>query len=426
MGHDLQLIARQFRTRGDPVAIAPVPVGHINDTYVVTTAEGTCSPAAVARASGPCTSGETGASWPGKARPGWPRDARGGKVPQRDLSRWGSPSPRHGGGATRYILQRINQIVFKNPVQVMANVVRITEHIRAKMAAGDPPLASRQLAVVATKDGGAYYQDAAGNVWRMYNFIEAAVTYDTLASAALAREAARMFGWFQKMLIDLPGPPLHATILGFHNTPRRLEVFQEVLQADVANRAKNAKAEIDFVFDNAAICQVLSDRVKRGGIPVRIAHNDAKINNVMFDTSTGKGVCVIDLDTVMPGLSVYDFGDLVRTATCPAAEDERDLSKVAVNISLFEALARGFAQETCQFLTAAEKQHLVFGGKLITFEQLIRFLTDYLAGDVYYKVHREGHNLDRTRTQMKLVQSIIEQEQDLNRLVERAFQEASA
>jgi hypothetical protein len=231
-----------------------------------------------------------------------------------------------------------------------------------------------------------------------------------------------MFGWFQSMLVDLPGPPLYETIPGFHCTPRRFERFQEVVKADAAHRAKQAGSEIDFVFEHAAICHVLYDLVKRGEIPVRIAHNDAKINNVMFDTSTSKGVCVIDLDTVMPGLSVYDFGDLVRTATCPAAEDERDLSKVAVDPQLFEALAQGFVAGAGSFLTPAERQHLVFGGLLITFEQMIRFLTDYLAGDVYYKVHREGHNLDRTRTQRKLVQSILEQEGLMNQLVERAFQ----
>jgi aminoglycoside phosphotransferase (APT) family kinase protein len=361
MAHDLEFIARQFRTRGEPRDIAPVPVGHINDTFIVTT------------------------------------------------------------GNNRYVLQRINQIVFTKPVEVMANVVRITEHICAKMEMDAPSSASRQLAVVATKDGGAHYQDATGNVWRMYNFIENAVTYDSLQSALLAREAARMFGWFQRMLVDLPGPPLYETIPGFHNTPRRFERFQEVVKADAANRAKAAKTEIDFVFEHAAICHVLYDLVQRGEIPVRIAHNDAKINNVMFDTSTSKGVCVIDLDTVMPGLSVYDFGDLVRTATCPAAEDERDLSKVAVDTQLFEALAQGFVEGAGSFLTPTERRHLVFGGLLITFEQMIRFLTDYLAGDVYYKVHREHHNLDRTRTQMKLVQSILEQEEHLDRLVERAL-----
>ncbi len=402
MKYDLPFLARQFDTHGEPAEIAPVPVGHINDTYVVTA----CSPAGVARESCPCSSGEMDPWRPGRTRPGWPRDARAGR-------------PRHD--VTRYILQRINQIVFTKPVQVMENVVRITEHIRRKMETVAPGSAARQLVVVATKDGGAYYQDHAGNVWRMYNFIENAVTYDSLQSAALAREAARMFGWFQRMLTDLPGPILHETILGFHNTPRRFERFEEVVKADVVNRAKDAKTEIDFVFENAAICHILYDLVKRGEVPVRIAHNDAKINNVMFDTKTSKGVCVIDLDTVMPGLSVYDFGDLVRTATCPAAEDERDLSKVAVDITLFQALAQGFVEEAGQFLTPAETRHLVFGGKLITFEQMIRFLTDYLAGDVYYKVHREGHNLDRTRTQMKLVRSIIEQEEDMNRLVERAL-----
>ncbi|MCL5280782.1 MAG: aminoglycoside phosphotransferase family protein [Planctomycetes bacterium] len=361
MAHDFPFLARQFRTRGEPTDIAAVPVGHINDTFLVAT------------------------------------------------------------GSNRYVLQRINQIVFTKPVEVMANVARITGHIRTKMETAAPGSASRQLAVVATKDGNAYYQDAAGNVWRMYNFIENAVTYDSLQSAALAREAARMFGWFQSMLVDLPGPPLYETIPGFHNTPRRFERFREVVKADAANRAKDTKAEIEFVFANAAICHVLYDLVKRSEIPVRIAHNDAKINNVMFDTGTSEGVCVIDLDTVMPGLSVYDFGDLVRTATCPAAEDERDLSKVAVDPQLFEALAQGFIEGAGPFLTPAERQHLVFGGLLITFEQMIRFLTDYLAGDVYYKVHRDDHNLDRTRTQMKLVRSILGQEESLNRLVERAL-----
>jgi hypothetical protein len=390
MEYDLPFLARQFRTRGKPRAIAPIPVGHINDTFLVTT------------------------------------DQR------------------------RYVLQRINQIVFTKPVEVMANAVRITEHIRTKMTkkrghstfsseregilgeraskekAECPLFLSRQLEVLPTREGGAYYRDSDDNVWRMYNFIENAVAYDALQSAALACEAARMFGWFQSLLIDLPGPSLYETIPGFHNTPRRFERFQEVVKADVANRAKNAKAEIDFVFEQAAICHVLYDLVKRGEVPIRSVHNDAKINNVMFDTNTCQGVCVIDLDTVMPGLSAYDFGDLVRTATCPAPEDERDLTKVAVDIELFEALAQGFVAGTASFLTPAEKRHLAFGGKLITFEQLIRFLTDYLAGDIYYKVHREGHNLDRSRTQMKLVQSIMEQEEHMNGLVENAFREASA
>ena len=369
MEHDLKSVARRFRLRGTPLDIAPITAGHIHDTYLL---------------------------------------SAGSK-----------------GQVTKYVLQRINQTVFKDPVSVMANIRRVTEHIHTKTAKVDPQAAARQLVVIPTKEGEGFYWDAAGNFWRVYNFIENAVTYDTLQAAGPAREAARMFGWFQEMLLDVPGPPLHETIPGFHNTPRRFEVFQQVLQADAANRAKDAKSEIDFVFEHSAICGVLADLVAQGEVPVRIAHNDAKINNVMLDARTGKGVCVIDLDTVMPGLSVHDFGDLVRTAACPAAEDERDLSKVVLDPALFDALAQGFAAGTYRFLTPAERRHLVFGAKHITFEQLIRFLTDYLAGDVYYKVHRAGHNLDRSRTQRKLVQSMIEQEETLDKLVAQAFRYTS-
>jgi len=366
MAYDLMCIAKQFRLSGEPAEIRPLTTGHINDTFTLTMQE--------------------------------------------------------KGKATRYILQRINQVVFKEPVRTMDNILRVAEHIRNKTLQADPELAARQLTVISTQDGLGYYQDADGNVWRVYNFIEDAATYDTLASTEPALEAARMFGWFQKMLIDLPGPPLHETIRGFHDTPRRLWFFREVLKTDTFNRAKNARTEINFLLDHAELCDVLANLVAEGEIPIRIAHNDAKINNVMLDRQTGRGVCVIDLDTVMPGLSIYDFGDLVRTAGCRAAEDERDLSKVVLSISMFCALVRGFASETAGFLTSAEKQHLTFAGKLITFEQFMRFLTDYLAGDVYYKVHREGHNLDRCRTQMVLVESIMDQEEAMNALVEKVFQ----
>lgn len=369
MERDFTSIARHFHIPGGRVDVAAIATGHIHDTYILTT--------------------------------------------------------RHGRTA-RYVLQRINQTVFTNPPRMMDNIIRVTEHIHSRTQETDPEIASRQLRVIGTDDSAGCYRDAAGEFWRLYNFIDNASTYDVLDSADVACEAARMFGWFQSVLIDLPGPPLHETIDAFHDTPRRLERFRETLEADVLNRAKDARREIDFVLTNAAMCDVLSTLVARGEVPVRIAHNDAKINNVMLDNDTHRGVCVIDLDTVMPGLSVYDFGDLVRTAACSAAEDERDLSKVSVDLSLFDALARGFAREVDGFLTPAERQHLAFAGKLITFEQLIRFLTDYLAGDIYYKVHRQGHNLDRSRTQMKLVQSIIEQEGPLNGLVERAFQNGPA
>ncbi len=370
MRNDIKSIANHFHIEGDLADVEPVARGHINDTYILT-----------------------------------------------------SEKNRH---TARHVLQRINSAVFKDPPSMMTNIIRVTEHIRGKVQETDAELASRQLTVIDADDGRGYYTDRDGNFWRVYNFIENAVTHDSLQSAELAHEAARMFGWFQRMLIDLPAPVLRETIPDFHNTRRRFAVFQEVLEADTLNRAKDAKPEIDFLFENSGLCNVLPDLADKGEIPGRIAHNDTKINNVMLDEKTNKGVCVIDLDTVMPGLSVHDFGDMVRTATCRSGGDERDLSRVAVNFSMFEALVRGYAAEAGRFLTYAEKEHLVFAGKLITFEQLMRFLTDYLAGDVYYKTSREGHNLDRSRTQMKLVKSIVEQEEAMTGLVERVFAENSA
>jgi len=308
-----------------------------------------------------------------------------------------------GGEAIRYVLQRINHEVFKNPPETMDNIRRVTDHIRGKVQEQDAELAHRQLEVIGTEDGGDYFRDEQGNYWRVYNYVEGAVTYDTLESAEPAYEAARMFGWFQRMLTDLPGPMLYETIVDFHTTPKRLTAFEEVLRRDPCNRAKDAKAEVDFVLENAAVCGVLLDRVAAGEIPVRITHNE----------------------TVMAGSSKNEFGDMVRTATNPVEEDERDLSKVTMRMGMFEALARGFAEETHTFLTAAEKKLLTAAGKLITFEQMIRFLGDHIAGDTYYKIQREGHNLDRTRTQMKMVQSITEQEEATDCYVEKVFKELS-
>jgi Ser/Thr protein kinase RdoA (MazF antagonist) len=361
---DFDSIMKNFDIDGRLLDVTAVPTGHINDTYIVTT---------------------------------------GGK-------------PR-----TRYVLQRINRAVFEDPPRMMANIARVTEHIQAKAAQTRPEMASRQVTLVKTRAGGSCYEDPRGCFWRAYTCIENAVTYDRPPSTEVAYEVARTFGWFQRALIDLSGPPLYETIPGFHDTAARLTAFEELLRKDPCNRAASARREIEFVLEHEAICHVVPSLTKEGSISPRIAHNDTKINNVMLDRDTGKGICVIDLDTVMPGLSIYDFGDLVRTAACPAAEDEHDLSKVAVDLVMCEALARGFAYEARHFLTDAERQHLVFAGKLITYEQCVRFLTDYLAGDVYYKVHDDRHNLDRSRTQRKLVQSIAAQEGAMNRIVEQVF-----
>ncbi|MBN1124449.1 MAG: aminoglycoside phosphotransferase family protein [Sedimentisphaerales bacterium] len=365
MVYDIRSIAAQFHLDGQLVHIEPLGSGHINDTYSL--------------------------------------------IYKIDSS------------TCRYVLQRINHHVFADPPAMMDNIRRVTEHIRGKLAAQGSELAQRQLILIETRDGAGFFRDEEGNYWRIYNRIENAVTYDVLESFSLAQETARMFGWFQRILTDLPGDPLHETIVDFHTTPKRLAAFEKSLRADAYNRACEAKEEIDFVHTHAAICDVLLNCVNSGTIPWRVTHNDTKINNVMIDEKTHRGVCIIDLDTVMPGLSLYDFGDMVRTATSPADEDERDLSKVTMRIEMFEALVNGFAQETYTFLTPTEKKYLAFSGKLITFEQMIRFLTDYLSGDVYYKIHRPGHNQDRCRTQMKLMQSIIAQEERMNALVDSTY-----
>ncbi len=327
-----------------------------------------------------------------------------------------------GGAPMRYILQRINHSVFKRPAELMDNIRRVTEHIRAKLEAdGASDISRRVMTLIHTHEGAPCYHDEKGQYWRVYVFIEKARTWDTLTKDDQAYQAARMFGWFQKMLADLPEPPLYETIPDFHNGPKRYAAFQEALAADAHNRAAGARTEIDFLNDQARVFDVLPDQVARGEIPWRSTHNDTKINNVMLDDATGQGVCVIDLDTVMPGLSLYDFGDIVRTSTSPAAEDERDLSKVQMRMPRFEALARGWVESTGDVMTPAERANLVLAGKMITLMIGTRFLTDHLAGDTYFKIHRENHNLDRARTQFRLVQSILEQEDAMTAFVNGLF-----
>jgi aminoglycoside phosphotransferase (APT) family kinase protein len=317
------------------------------------------------------------------------------------------------GRPIRYILQRINTHIFRNPIALMENIQRVTSHLAAKSAA-EPDNARRVLTLIPARDGRAWHVDAEGSYWRVYRFIEDAQTYDAVESAQQAYQAARAFGHFQKLLVDLPAPALHSTIPDFHNTPRRFAAFEQAFAADAIGRANNVRAEIDFAFARYSIATVLLD----GNLPERVTHNDTKFNNVLLDDATGEGICVIDLDTVMPGLSLYDFGDMVRTTTSPAMEDEQDLSRVALQFPMFEALARGYLSSAGSFLTKAEKQHLAVAGKVIAFEQGIRFLADHLTGDTYYKIHRDSHNLDRCRTQFKLVESIEHHEEAMNRLVE--------
>lgn len=314
------------------------------------------------------------------------------------------------GRPMRYILQRVNENIFKQAEALMENVKRVTEHQMGKLLEGGVADASRRaLTLVYTREGDYFYRDDEHNLWRVYLFIEDATGHDQIKTAAQAEAAARAFGAFQQLLVDLPGGPLHETIPFFHNTQVRFENLVKAMEADSHNRAADVKAELDFALARAKDVGVLLDMQAAGEIPMQVTHNDTKLNNVLLDNLTGEGLCVIDLDTVMPGLALYDFGDMVRTATNSGAEDERDLSQITMRMPIFEALVRGYLSTAGAFLTPAEHELLPFAGKLMTLECGLRFLTDYLQGDIYFKTHREGHNVDRCRTQFKLVQSIEEQ-----------------
>lgn len=327
---------------------------------------------------------------------------------------------RQDGFRASYIVQRINHQVFPDPPAMMENIVRVTRHIQKKLEArGVEDISRRVLKVIFTHDGSPYYRDPQGNYWRAYDYIEKARAYDTLTSPGQAFEAARMFGGFLEMLHDFPDPPLHETIPGFHDGLKRLEAFQKALAEDPHNRAQTARREIEFVLAHAGLFNVLPDLVAQRKIPIRPTHNDTKVNNVLLDETTGEGVCVIDLDTVMPGLSLFDFGDLARSTLSSMTEDEPNVAKIAVDMTRFEAILKGFLAAAGSILTETERNYLVFSTQLITQIIGIRFLTDYLLGDNYFKIHREGHNLDRCRTQFKLVQSIIEHEDNMNSLVEK-------
>lgn len=324
----------------------------------------------------------------------------------------------HAGTRVRYILQRVNERIFQQAEDLMENIQRVTEAAAEQLLAEgviDPT--RRTLKLIPGRDGRPFVRDDEGRLWRCYLFLEGARTFDIIQNTGQAYEVARAFGGFQKLAAGLDGPRLHETIPNFHNTRARFNRLRDIVDADPVGRVAEVRAEWNFFSAREEIVDVLLDSQQRSEIPERITHNDTKLNNVMIDDASGEGICVIDLDTVMPGLALYDFGDMVRTATSPAPEDEIDVSKVGMQMPMFEALVRGYLSTAKAFLVEGEINHLAFSGKLITLEIGIRFLTDYLEGDVYFKTKRPGHNLDRCRTQMALVRSIEEQEVAMNTIV---------
>jgi Ser/Thr protein kinase RdoA (MazF antagonist) len=321
-------------------------------------------------------------------------------------------------GPRRYLLQQINRHVFHHPEEVMENMARVTRQVALHLAReGVPDRGRRVLSLVHTREGRPHHRDDAGETWRLVPWIEGTRSTERAATEAEARETARAFGRFLAQLQDLPGPPLHETIAGFHDTPARLAAFERAVAADRVARAAACRAEVDALLDRRALASALALPAARGEIPVRPTHNDAKIANVLFDEGTGEALCVVDLDTVMPGLSLHDFGDLARSGVSDSDEDERDLSRVVVRVPVFEALARGFVEGAGAALSPAERSLLVTGAQVIVYEQAIRFLGDHLDGDRYYRTTRPGHNLDRTRTQLRLLQSLEATGPELRRIV---------
>jgi Ser/Thr protein kinase RdoA (MazF antagonist) len=345
----LEVVGR-FRLGGEVLSVAPLGSGHIHDTYV--------------------------------------------------------SRVRVAGDVTRFVHQRINDTIFASPDGLMRNIERVTSHLKAKILdeGGDPR--RETLTVVPTTDGDNLLVTQAGEFWRTYVFIEGARTYDTIREPRHVERAGRAWAVFQRRIADLPGPPLHETIPHFGDTQRRFEAFTRAVETDRVKRVARVERELAFAEAHAGLSRVLMDLRRGGQVPERIAHYDTKLNNVMIDDRTGEGICVIDLDTVMPGTVLYDFGDFVRVGATRAAEDEQDLSRVELDLELFDRVAAGYLGAAREFLTPGEIEHLVEAAEVVAFTIGLRFLTDYLEGDSYFKVHREHHNIDRCRTQFALVADI--------------------
>lgn len=307
------------------------------------------------------------------------------------------------GTVHRYILQRMNHEIFKDPVALVKNIAGVTRFLRDKIVAngGDPY--RETLNLVETKDGGDFYIDSDGNYWRVYFFIGDATCYNAVEKPEDFYQSGEAFGNFQRLLSDYPARELSETIPNFHNTPVRFETFQQAVKDDICHRAAMVQDEIAFVMNRAEDMGAAQSMMEDGRLPVRVTHNDTKLNNIMIDDATGEAICIIDLDTIMPGLSIFDFGDSIRFGANTAEEDETDLTKVSLSLPLFETYTKGFLKGCAGSLTDAEVSMLPMGAKLMTLECGMRFLTDFLQGDTYFKIHRENHNLDRSRTQFGLV-----------------------
>lgn len=322
-----------------------------------------------------------------------------------------------GMGRMKVILQRMNKDIFTEPVQLMENILGVTSYLRKKIEENGGDSERETLNVIPAKDGKPYYVDSKEDYWRAYKFITDATSYDQVEKPDDFYQSAVAFGNFQRLLADYPAETLHETIKGFHNTKARFATFKQVVEADIMGRAKEVEKEIQFVLEREDVADYFCDMLEKGELPLRVTHNDTKLNNIMIDNVSGKGICVIDLDTVMPGLAMNDFGDSIRFGASTAAEDEQDLSKVTCSMELFDLYAKGFIEGCAGKLTEKEIALMPMGAKTMTFECGMRFLTDYLQGDTYFKIHREKHNLDRCRTQFKLVEDMEQKWETMQQII---------
>jgi hypothetical protein len=322
----------------------------------------------------------------------------------------------------RYLLQKINTYVFHEPLKVMENIDIVLKHVAEKMSQEKREEEEDErtlLKLVPTVDHKTYFLDEAGHYWRIYHFIEHTVVFNLVEKAEQAYEAARMFGQFSRYLSDLDPTIIHTTIPRFHSIAWRLEQFDEAIRQDKAGRVGSTAKEIDFVNNHRQLAEPICPLIHQGVIPRRVAHHDTKINNVLMDKVTHRGLCVIDLDTIMPGTILSDFGDMVRTFTPSVSEEEADLSKLFFRLPIFKALVQGFLSEANRFITPVEKENLVNAGLWITYMQAIRFLTDYLNGDIYYKTTYPGQNLNRAANQITLVSHLMDNRHTMQEIVSR-------
>jgi hypothetical protein len=328
-----------------------------------------------------------------------------------------------GGGERHYTLQHINSYVFKDPVKVMRNIERVTGHLKDRLLAENMEPKRHVLELVPARDGNPLFRDSEGGFWRVYHFIENATAYDQVAEPRQFFEAGRGFGMFQRRLFDFPAEELYETIPNFHHTTKRFYAFVQSVADDRAGRVNELEDEIEFFFERRRMMGQIMKLLSSGNLPVRVTHNDTKVNNVMIDDATGEAICVIDLDTVMPGSSLYDYGDAIRFGASSAVEDEPDVGRVRLDMDKFEQFTRGFFQETKGFLTKDELLLMPLGAKVMTCELAMRFLTDYIDGDLYFKVKSPEHNLVRARAQMKLLTDIEEKYDRMMEFVEKLTSE---